>query len=81
MPLSMTLTLNGAARDVVLDDPRVTLLDLLRERLPSLHAHFERAQVLSLLPVATTQWFISLFVLHVSPPGLEPWSTHCMLFG
>ncbi|GGE45042.1 (2Fe-2S)-binding protein [Primorskyibacter flagellatus] len=33
MPLSMTLTLNGAARDVVLDDPRVTLLDLLRERL------------------------------------------------
>jgi xanthine dehydrogenase YagT iron-sulfur-binding subunit len=29
----MTLTLNGAARDVVLDDPRVTLLDLLRERL------------------------------------------------
>ena len=33
MPLSMTLTLNGAALDVVLDDPRVTLLDLLRERL------------------------------------------------
>lgn len=33
MPLSIPLTINGGARDVVLDDPRVTLLDLLRERL------------------------------------------------
>lgn len=33
MSLSLTLTVNGAARAVVLDDPRVTLLDLLRERL------------------------------------------------
>lgn len=30
---SISLTVNGARRDVVLDDPRVTLLDLLRERL------------------------------------------------
>jgi xanthine dehydrogenase YagT iron-sulfur-binding subunit len=30
---SITLTLNGERRDVELDDPRVTLLDLLRERL------------------------------------------------
>ena len=29
----MSLTINGAARDIVLDDMRVTLLDLLRERL------------------------------------------------
>ncbi|TPW29891.1 (2Fe-2S)-binding protein [Pararhizobium mangrovi] len=33
MTLSIHLTVNGAAQDVALDDPRVTLLDLLRERL------------------------------------------------
>jgi xanthine dehydrogenase YagT iron-sulfur-binding subunit len=33
MGLSITLTINGAQRTIELDDPRVTLLDLLRERL------------------------------------------------
>ena len=33
MTFSIGLTVNGARRDVELDDPRVTLLDLLRERL------------------------------------------------
>jgi xanthine dehydrogenase YagT iron-sulfur-binding subunit len=33
MNLSTTLTINGVRRTVELDDPRVTLLDLLRERL------------------------------------------------
>ena len=33
MSLSITLTVNGTRREIVLDDPRVTLLDLLRERL------------------------------------------------
>ncbi|WP_422074208.1 (2Fe-2S)-binding protein [Tranquillimonas rosea] len=33
MSPSISLTLNGEARDIALDDPRVTLLDLLRERL------------------------------------------------
>ncbi|MCR4264872.1 (2Fe-2S)-binding protein [Nitratireductor sp. ZSWI3] len=33
MSLSIRLTINGQPRDVALDDPRVTLLDLLRERL------------------------------------------------
>jgi xanthine dehydrogenase YagT iron-sulfur-binding subunit len=33
MSLSITLTVNGDARTVALEDPRVTLLDLLRERL------------------------------------------------
>jgi len=33
MPVSMTLTVNGVTRVIRLDDPRVTLLDLLRERL------------------------------------------------
>jgi len=33
MSLSVTLTVNGVERTVALDDPRVTLLDLLRERL------------------------------------------------
>ena len=33
MNLSLRLTINGEQRDIVLDDPRVTLLDLLRERL------------------------------------------------
>ena len=33
MTFSMSLTVNGKRRDVALDDPRVTLLDLLRERL------------------------------------------------
>ncbi len=33
MSLSVRLTINGQQRDVAFDDPRVTLLDLLRERL------------------------------------------------
>ncbi|MFE1601143.1 (2Fe-2S)-binding protein [Methylobacterium sp. ID0610] len=33
MPIPITLTVNGAAQAVVLEDARVTLLDLLRERL------------------------------------------------
>src|SRR6202162_4388947 len=33
MSFSLALTVNGVARKVALDDPRVTLLDLLRERL------------------------------------------------
>ena len=33
MSLSISLIVNGVSREVVLDDPRVTLLDLLRERL------------------------------------------------
>jgi xanthine dehydrogenase YagT iron-sulfur-binding subunit len=33
MTLSIRLTVNGERRDILLDDPRVTLLDLLRERL------------------------------------------------
>jgi xanthine dehydrogenase YagT iron-sulfur-binding subunit len=33
MSLSISLTVNGVARRFTLDDPRVTLLDLLRERL------------------------------------------------
>jgi xanthine dehydrogenase YagT iron-sulfur-binding subunit len=33
MSVSMTLTVNGVRRAITLDDPRVTLLDLLRERL------------------------------------------------
>ena len=33
MGMSITLTINGEKRAVELDDPRVTLLDLLRERL------------------------------------------------
>jgi xanthine dehydrogenase YagT iron-sulfur-binding subunit len=33
MALTTTLTINGVTRTIALDDPRVTLLDLLRERL------------------------------------------------
>jgi xanthine dehydrogenase YagT iron-sulfur-binding subunit len=33
MTHSLSLTVNGVRRDIALDDPRVTLLDLLRERL------------------------------------------------
>src|ERR1700743_990978 len=33
MGLSTTLTINGVTRTIELDDPRITLLDLLRERL------------------------------------------------
>ena len=33
MSLSVSLIVNGVAREATLDDPRVTLLDLLRERL------------------------------------------------
>lgn len=33
MPYSISLSVNGVRRDVALEDPRATLLDLLRERL------------------------------------------------
>jgi len=33
MTIPLSLTVNGTRRDIVLDDPRVTLLDLLHERL------------------------------------------------
>ena len=33
MSYTLSLTINGTAQEVTLDDPRVTLLDLLRERL------------------------------------------------
>src|ERR1700712_4817255 len=33
MSLSITLTINGTRRNITLDDPRITLLGLLRERL------------------------------------------------
>ena len=33
MGLAISATINGERRDITLDDPRVTLLDLLRERL------------------------------------------------
>ena len=33
MALSIALTVNGVTRTIALDDPRITLLDLLRERL------------------------------------------------
>ena len=33
MDFSITLTINGVTKAIALDDPRVTLLDLLRERL------------------------------------------------
>jgi len=33
MTLSISLTINGARREVALEDPRITLLDLLREHL------------------------------------------------
>jgi len=33
MSLSLSLTVNGEVRTIALDDPRLTLLDLLRERL------------------------------------------------
>jgi len=33
MGFDITLTINGAPRAIALDDPRITLLDLLRERL------------------------------------------------
>src|SRR4051812_22026523 len=33
MSITMSLTVNGVKRTIAFDDPRVTLLDLLRERL------------------------------------------------
>ena len=33
MPFSISLVINGESRTIALDDSRVTLLDLLRERL------------------------------------------------
>ena len=46
------------------------LITLMKERLPSLHAHFEASGVLPLLPIVTTQWFIALFVFWLPTESL-----------
>ena len=38
------------------------LVDLLQQRLPTLHAHLDATGVLPMLPLITTQWFLALFV-------------------
>mmetsp|Transcript_13752 Transcript_13752/g.34335 ORF Transcript_13752/g.34335 Transcript_13752/m.34335 type:complete len:647 (-) Transcript_13752:342-2282(-) len=38
------------------------LVDLMQQRLPSLYQHLHDTGVLPMLPIVTTQWFISLFV-------------------
>ena len=46
------------------------LADLIRQRLPALHAHLSGTGVLPMLPLITTQWFIALFVFWLPTESL-----------
>jgi hypothetical protein len=46
------------------------LVDLMGQRLPTLHAHFDAIDVLPMLTLVTNQWFISLFVFWLPTEAL-----------
>lgn len=73
MSLSISLTINGLPRTVALDDPRVTLLDLLRERLdlPGTKKGCDRGQCGACTVLVDGRRINSCLVLAVSLDGAE----------
>jgi xanthine dehydrogenase YagT iron-sulfur-binding subunit len=73
MSLSLSLTINGMGRTLVLDDPRVTLLDLLRERLalPGTKKGCDRGQCGACTVLIGGRRINSCLVLAVSLDGAE----------
>jgi xanthine dehydrogenase YagT iron-sulfur-binding subunit len=73
MSLSLSLTINGMRRTLVLDDPRVTLLDLLRERLalPGTKKGCDRGQCGACTVLIGGRRINSCLVLAVSLDGAE----------
>ncbi len=73
MSLSISLTINGQPRSVALDDPRVTLLDLLRERLdlPGTKKGCDRGQCGACTVLVDGRRINSCLALAVSLDGAE----------
>ena len=73
MNLSISLTVNGVRRNVELDDPRVTLLDLLRERLdlPGTKKGCDRGQCGACTVIVDGRRINSCLALAVSLDGAE----------
>ncbi len=69
----LTLTVNGTRRDVMLDDPRVTLLDLLRERLalPGTKKGCDRGQCGACTVLVDGRRINSCLVLAITLDGAE----------
>ncbi|HXW19991.1 MAG TPA: (2Fe-2S)-binding protein [Roseiarcus sp.] len=73
MPFSLNLTVNGAKRNIELDDPRVTLLDLLRERLdlPGTKKGCDRGQCGACTVLVNGRRINSCLALALSQDGAE----------
>src|ERR1700742_1068941 len=73
MNLSISLTVNGVRRNVELDDPRVTLLDLLREHLdlPGTKKGCDRGQCGACTVLLDGRRINSCLALAVSQDGAE----------
>ncbi|HLH49202.1 MAG TPA: (2Fe-2S)-binding protein [Roseiarcus sp.] len=73
MPFSISLTVNGARRNIELDDPRVTLLDLLRERLdlPGTKKGCDRGQCGACTVLVNGRRVNSCLALALSQDGAE----------
>ena len=73
MPFSISLTVNGVQRNIELDDPRVTLLDLLRERLdlPGTKKGCDRGQCGACTVLVNGRRVNSCLALALSQDGAE----------
>jgi len=73
MSFSISLTVNGTRRTITLDDPRVTLLDLLRERLqlPGTKKGCDRGQCGACTVIVDGRRINSCLALAVSLDGAE----------
>jgi xanthine dehydrogenase YagT iron-sulfur-binding subunit len=73
MSFSITLNVNGTRRAITLDDPRVTLLDLLRERLhlPGTKKGCDRGQCGACTVIVDGRRINSCLALAVSLDGAE----------
>ncbi|MEA2811499.1 MAG: xanthine dehydrogenase YagT iron-sulfur-binding subunit [Rhodospirillaceae bacterium] len=73
MSFSISLTVNGVKRNVELDDPRVTLLDLLRERLdlPGTKKGCDRGQCGACTVLVNGRRINSCLALAIAQDGAE----------
>jgi len=83
MTFSTTLTVNGVTRTIQLDDPRVTLLDLLRERLdlPGTKKGCDRGQCGACTVIVDGRRINSCLALAVSHDGAHVLTIEGVAYG